>query len=251
MPISQPKSKIPGQSAVIASSTARAGEHELHWQTILTSVYITALVLTMSMASKFVAVGPFNICGATLIFPITYIFNDIFTEVYGYERSRRIIWLGLGAQAFTGFAYWLLGMWPAAPFWHNQEAYMTILGVGPRVALASLAAYFLGEFANSYVISRMKFAQQGAGGLRQSWRFVASTIVGEAVDTIVFFPLAFALVIPWPDLLQTMATIYVAKVLYEIVALPLSMRIANSIKKADAIDVIDKPEETDYSLAHF
>ena len=205
----------------------------------------------MSMASKFFALGPLTICGATLIFPVTYIFNDVFTEVYGFAKSRRIIWLGLGAQAFTGLAYWFLGILPPAPFWHEQEAYMTILGIGPRVALASLTAYFLGEFSNSYVISRMKFRQQGAGGLKQSWRFVASTIVGEGVDTLVFFPLAFALVVPLEDLLKTMLTVYVAKVLYEIVALPLSIFIANKIKRADAMDVIDNPAETNYALAKF
>ncbi|MBX9951891.1 MAG: queuosine precursor transporter [Candidatus Obscuribacterales bacterium] len=218
---------------------------------LLTSIYITALVLTMSMASKFIAIGPFNICGATLVFPITYIFNDIFTEVYGYQRSRRIIWMGLGAQAFTGFAYWILGLWPPAPFWHNQEAYMTILGTGPRVAAASLLAYVFGEFTNSIVISKLKFKQGGKGGIKQGWRFLASTIVGEAVDTSIFFPVAFVGIIAWPELSQTMITVYLVKVLYEFVALPVSISIANAIKRQERIDVIDKPEETDYSLARF
>lgn len=220
---------------------------DLKLLTVLTSIYITALVLSMSLASKFIAVGPFNLCGATLIFPIAYIFNDIFTEVYGYDRSRRIIWTGLGCQLFAGLAYWIVGMWPSAPFWHNQEAYMTILGVGPRIALASLVAYFWGEFANSIVMSKMKFSQGGARGVSQSWRFVMSTVVGEAVDTALFFPLAFIGTIPLADLLGTMLTIYLAKVLYECAALPVSTRLSNWIKAIEQLDVIDDPVRTDYN----
>jgi len=142
----------------------------------------------MSMASKFIAIGPFNICGATLVFPITYIFNDIFTEVYGYQRSRRIIWMGLGAQAFSGFAYWILGLWPPAPFWHNQEAYMTILGTGPRVAAASLLAYVFGEFTNSIVISKLKFKQGGEGGNKARMEISSINYRGRSSRHIDFFP---------------------------------------------------------------
>jgi queuosine precursor transporter len=234
------------QAILMEHTLHRKQEKDLHWLSLLSSIYITALVLTMSLSSKFVAVGPFNLCGATLIFPVTYIFNDIFTEVYGYERSRRVIWMGLGAQFFTGLAYWIVGAMPAAPFWHNQEAYMTILGIGPRIALASLTAYFWGELANSIVISKMKFQQKGATGLKQSWRFVASTIIGEAVDTLLFFPLAFLGTMSLADLASTMGTIYVTKVLYEILALPLSLKLANKIKTLEGVDVIDD-ENTNYN----
>lgn len=106
----------------------------------ITALYVAILVLVPSVASKFIALGAVNISGATLFFPITYIFNDILTEVYGYSSSRQIIWLGFAAQVLTAFAYWLVGIMPAAPFWHNQTAYDTILGIAPRITLASLMA---------------------------------------------------------------------------------------------------------------
>lgn len=215
--------------------------------TVLTGIYVTALVLTMPLAAKFVSIGPLVLCGATLIFPITYIFNDIFTEVYGYNRSRQIIWTGMACQIFAGVALYAVGVLPAAPFWHNQDAYMTILGVAPRITIASLLAYFWGEFANSFVLSRMKFSQHGRRGLKQGTRFVMSTVVGEAVDTGIFFPLAFIGVIALPELLQTMLTIYLVKVAYEIVALPMSMKIANWIKDVEHIDRLDDPRQTRYN----
>lgn len=215
--------------------------------TMLVGIYVTALVLAMPLASKFVAVGPMVLCGATLIFPITYIFNDIFTEVYGYNRSRQVIWTGMVCQIFAGAAFFAVGVLPPAPFWHHQDAYMTILGSAPRVMAASLTAYFWGEFANSIVLSKMKYGQHGERGWRQGIRFVCSTIVGEAVDTAVFFPLAFVGAIALKDLLPTMATVYAVKVLYEVVALPLSIRIANWIKEVGTIDQIDDPRQTRYN----
>src|SRR5436309_7135396 len=111
---------------------------------VFTGIFVAVLVLIPSASSKFIAVGPINLTGGTLIFPITFIFNDILTEVYGYAQSRRIIWTGLGCQVLAALTYWVVGIWPAAPFWHNQQAFMTILGVAPRIATASLIAYFCG-----------------------------------------------------------------------------------------------------------
>src|SRR5262249_20888676 len=115
----------------------------------LVGIYVTVLVVTIGVASKFVTVGPLVVNGATLVFPITFIFNDVFTEVYGYERSRKIIWVGLLAQAFAALSYWVVCVLPAPSFWNNQAAYETILGQSPRIAAASLCAYFFGEYANS------------------------------------------------------------------------------------------------------
>lgn len=214
---------------------------------ILIGIFVSVLVLTAPLSSKFVAIGPFNVAGATLIFPISYIFNDIFTEVYGFERSRRIIWIGMGCQIFSAIMFWLVGVLPAAPFWHNQSAYDTILGSAPRITCASLIAYFCGEFANSFVMSIMKYNQHGARGFSQGCRFVASTVVGEAVDSSVFFSVAFYGVVATPHLLGMLITIYFAKVLYEILALPISMRIANWIKECEHSDNIDDPQTTDYN----
>src|SRR5262249_44922243 len=122
-------------------------ERDLKLFSIFTGIFVTVLVLVPPLASKFIAIGPFTLSGATVIFPIAFIFNDVLTEVYGYALSRRVIWTGMACQILAAFSFWLVGVWPAAPFWHNQEAYMTILGVAPRIALASLTAYFCGEFA--------------------------------------------------------------------------------------------------------
>lgn len=199
------------------------------------------------MSSKFIALGPLTIVGSTLIFPITFIFNDVLTEVYGFRRSRMIIWTGMAMQIFAAFFYFIIDVWPAAPFWQNQEAYSTILGQAPRIVLASLTAYFFGEFANSIVLSKLKYKQDGKRGTAQASRFVWSTIAGEGLDSFLFMTVAFLGVMPTKELFQIALTIWGIKVLYEIIALPLSMKIANWVKKVEGVDVIDAPQSTDYN----
>lgn len=222
-------------------------EKDLKLFSIFTGIFVTVLVLVAPLASKFIAVGPWVISGATLVFPITFIFNDILTEVYGYQRSRRIIWTGMGCQIFAAFMFFLVGIWPAAPFWHNQEAYNLILGTAPRIFLASLTAYFFSEFTNSLVLSKMKYWHQGKKGIHQGWRFVASTLIGESVDSVIFMFVAFAGILATGDIISTIVTITVAKVLYEIIALPFSMRFAEYVKKVEGIDVVDYPDHTNYN----
>lgn len=149
--------------------------------------YVAIIVISIGAAAKFISIGPFTLSGATLIWPMTFVFNDIFSEVYGYERSRRIIWTGLAVQALTAFAYWLVDVVPAAPFWHEQAAYSTILGQAPRLVASCLICYICGEWVNSVTISKMKFMQRGRRGLDQGMRFMASTALGELVDTVIFF----------------------------------------------------------------
>lgn len=218
---------------------------------IFTGVFVGVLVLVPSMSSKFIAIGPLNIAGSTLVFPITYIFNDIFTEVYGYTRSRRIIWTGMAMQIFAALFYWLIDIWHPASFWSNQECYHIILGQAPRIVLASLSAYFVGEFANSVVLSKMKFSHDGKRGVRQGWRFVASTIVGEGFDSLLFMSVGFAGTMATADLFKTMVTIWGIKVLYEILALPLTVSFSNWVKKIEGVDKIDTPHDTKYSPFKF
>jgi uncharacterized integral membrane protein (TIGR00697 family) len=218
---------------------------------LFTGIFVTVLVLVASTASKFIAIGPFNISGATIIFPITYFFNDILTEVYGYQRSRQIIWTGLACQVLAAATYWLVGVWPPAPFWHNQEAYETILSSAPRITLASLTAYFCGEFANSVVLSKLKSLQSGKRGLRQAARFVGSTVVGEAIDSVVFMSVGFLGVLPTKNVVATIVTIYAFKVLFEIVALPFTVSASNWVKRVEGIDVIDRPNVTNYNPFRF
>ena len=139
---------------------------------IFAGIFAAVLVLVPSMASKFIHIGSLVFVGSTLVFPITFIFNDILTEVYGYGQSRRMIWTGMGMQLFAAFFYWIIDIWPAPDFWHNQEAYSTILGQAPRIVVAGLTAYFCGEFANSTILSKLKFLQNGSRGLPQALRFI-------------------------------------------------------------------------------
>lgn len=214
---------------------------------VISGMFCTVLVLCAVISGKIINIGGLYMPGGTVLFPIVFIFNDILTETYGYALSRRIIWTGLASQMMAAATYWLVGVLPAAPFWTSQQAYDEILGVAPRVALAGLVAYACGEFANSMVLSKMKFLQHGERGLKQGWRFVFSTIVGEAVDSAVFMILAFAGVMETTNLVRTMLTLYVVKVIYEIVALPLSTRIAEWVKRTENVDVIDDPQTTSYN----
>lgn len=215
--------------------------------TLIVGGYVAVIVLSVGAAAKFIALGPWTFSGATLIWPLTFVFNDIFSEVYGYDRSRRIIWTGMAVQLFTALAYWLVDVVPAAPFWHNQAAFSTTLGQAPRIVAACLICYFCGEYVNSVTISKMKFFQHGKRGFHQGLRFMVSTALGELVDTVIFFPLAFAGVVPTLDLLHTMVCIYIAKLVYEFVSLPVSTRLADYVKRIEGIDTIDDPQTTDYS----
>ena len=222
-------------------------ERELRFLPVLTGLFVAVLLLTPPLDSKFISLGPLIVPGATLLFPFAFVINDVLTEVYGYVRSRRVIWTGMACQVLAALNYWLVGAIPAAPFWNNQDAYSAILGIAPRIAVASLVAYLAGEFANSIVLSRMKFTQQGRRGWRQGWRFLASTLLGEAVDSVVFMLVAFAGVLPERELLSSLLTIYFVKVAVEVLVLPGSTRLANWLKRVEAFDQLDDPSATSYN----
>ncbi len=222
-------------------------EKDFKFYGIFCGIFCTALVIVAPLASKFIEIGPFIISGATLVFPITFIFNDILTEIYGYQRSRKIIWTGMSCNIFAALMFYLVGKLPAPEFWHHQEAYMTILGIVPRITFASLVAYFFSEFTNSFVLSKMKYWHQGKRGLYQGWRFVASTIAGEFVDSIIFITVAFYGVLETKNLIITILTIWVAKILYEIIALPFTTKFSNYVKRVEGVDIVDYPEFTSYN----
>ena len=214
---------------------------------VFAGMFVGVLVLSTFSNAKILAVGPLTLPGSVIVFPLVFVFNDILTEVYGYAASRRVIWTGLGCEALAGIAFFVLDKMPSAPFWRYQESFHQLLGFVPRFALGGLLAYFCGEFANSFVLSKMKYRHQGARGLKLRWRFVASTLVGEAVDSTIFMTAAFAGSIPWSSLLKTAATIYIVKVIYEIVIVPAHARVANWVKEIEQIDRIDTPETTNYN----
>lgn len=179
-----------------------------------------------------------------LFFPISYVFGDILTEVYGYARARRVIWAGFAGLGFASLMTTIVVALPPAPFWSHQGAYEIAFGNTPRIVAASMLAYFCGEFVNSYVLARMKVATQG----RWLWtRTIGSTIAGEAVDSALFYPLAFygAGIIPDDKLPLVMAAQFVTKVGVEIVFTPVTYKIVNFLKRAENEDYYDR--DTNFS----
>lgn len=190
-----------------------------------------------TVAVKLIQIGPFVFAGAIFIFPISYIFGDILTEVYGYKASRKIIWSGFVALILMSFCYWFIQVLPAPGFWQNQSAYKMILGAVPRIVLGSIIAYFLGEFSNSYVLSKMKVWSEG----KYLWiRTISSTVVGEGVDTLIFGIIVFAGTIPIAALATLIISGYLAKVAYEVILTPVTYLIVNKLKRAEGIDVYDR-----------
>ena len=176
---------------------------------------------------------------AVLFFPISYVFGDILTEVYGYARARRVIWAGFGGLAFASFMAWVVVALPPAPFWNNQQAYEVAFGITWRIAAASMIAYFCGEFVNSYVLAKMKIATAG----RWLWtRTIGSTLAGEAVDSALFYPLAFygAGIIPNEQLPKIMAFQFVAKVTVEVLFTPVTYKVVGWLKRAEHEDFYDR-----------
>ena len=183
-----------------------------------------------------------------LFFPISYVFGDVLTEVYGYARSRRVIWAGFTALFFASFMAWVVVALPPAPFWKNQEAYEIAFGNAWRVSLASMFAYFCGEFVNSFVLAKMKILTQG----RHLWmRTIGSTIFGEGVDSALFYPLAFwgTGIIPNEALPKVMFAQFVAKVGIEVLFTPLTYAVVGWLKRAEGVDHYDRDTKfTPFSL---
>jgi len=186
------------------------------------------------VAVKIIAIGPFELPAAFLIFPISYIFGDILTEVYGYRVARRVIWLGFTANLLFVVFVWLAIIMPPASFWQGQEAFSEILGQTPRVLLAAAAGYFCGEFINSYIMAKMKIASRG----RHLWaRTIGSTVIGQGVDSFIFITIAF---IGTPAFaISIMVTHWVAKVLVEVMAQPLLYKTVNYLKRIERLDTFD------------
>jgi uncharacterized integral membrane protein (TIGR00697 family) len=182
--------------------------------------------------------GVMTFGAGVLFFPISFIFGDILTEVYGYAASRRVIWAGFAALAFASFMAWMIVALPPAPFWHNQEAYEVAFGSAWRVSLASLIAFAAGEFANSFVLAKMKIMTKG----KYLWsRTISSTIAGEAIDSILFYPLAFynSGVIPNDKLILVIMAQFFAKTLTEVLFTPVIYKIIGFLKKSENIDYFD------------
>jgi uncharacterized integral membrane protein (TIGR00697 family) len=209
---------------------------------LIMALFVAVLLISNVASSKILQLGPFTFDGGTLLFPISYIFGDILTEVYGYRRSRRVIWAGFGSAALMAGVFALVGALPPAEGWENQEAYEAILGTTPRIVAGSLIAYFVGEFSNSYTLAKMKILTQG----RWLWtRTIGSTLVGEGVDTLLFVTIAFAGTLPWPLFWSIVASNYVFKVGLEAAMTPVTYRVTNVLKRTENEDVFDT--DTDFN----
>ena len=210
------------------------------------AAFVTVLICSNLIGpAKIVQVDGWPAFGAGMIFfPISYVFGDVLTEVYGYARARRVIWAGFGGLAFASIMASVVVALPAAPFWKNQDAYEIAFGTTWRIALASMFAYFCGEFANSYVLAKMKILTAG----RWLWtRTIGSTIVGEAVDSTLFYPLAFynSGLMPNEVLPAIMAAQLVGKVAVEIIFTPVTYKVVGFLKRAENEDYYDR--NTDFS----
>ena len=199
--------------------------------------FVAILMVSNTTGGKLIGIGPFVFAGAIFIFPLSYIFGDVLTEVYGYRATRKIIWSAFAAIIFMSLSYLFIIARPPASFWTGQEALATTLGLAPRIALASILAFFVGEFSNSCVLSRMKVLMNG----KRLWmRTIGSTVVGEGIDTVVFVTVAFYGTIPLAVLVTTIWSGYLFKVLYEVIATPMTYFVVGWLKRAEGIDVYDK-----------
>ena len=213
------------------------------WFVAVAMVFVTCLITSNIIAVKLVALGGLVVFAAIVIFPLSYIFGDVLTEVYGYRRARLVIWLGFGCNLLAVVAI-IIGQLlpPAAPFQDAQAAYERILGYSPRLLGASFVAYLIGEFSNSLVLAKMKVATEG----RWLWaRTIGSTIVGEGLDTLVFNTLAFVGTFPAAVLVNSILSAWLLKVVYETLATPFTYAVVTFLKRKEGMDVYDR--HTDFN----
>jgi len=205
----------------------------------LTTMFVVILLVSNLVAQKICMIGPFAVSGAILLFPITYIFGDVFTEVYGFSASRRAIWLGFFGTSLLYLMGAIVIALPGAPEWKNQEAFQVVFGFIPRILASSLIAFWAGEFANSYTMAKLKLLTNG----EKLWtRTIGSTVVGQGVDTILVVTLTFAGKYPVGRLVNIIVTGYLLKVGYEVLATPLTYLVVGWLKRSEHADAFDRHE---------
>jgi len=204
---------------------------------LIVGLFVAVLLISNIASTKIVDIWRFTFDGGTILFPLSYIFGDILTEVYGYRQSRRAIWIGFLSALMMSLILGLIGLINPAEGWELQEAYMSILGQTPRIVAASLIAYFIGEFSNSYIMARMKILTEG------KWlaaRTITSTIAGQGIDTIIFVFIAFFGVYSNSLLIAIVVSNYIFKVLMEVAFTPLTYKIVNGLKRVERVDHYDR-----------
>ena len=202
----------------------------------IAGLFSAVLIVSLILSGKIVSVGGLTFTAAVIVFPLSYLFGDVLTEVYGFASARRVVWAGFAAQIVWIVSYWIAAALPPAPFWPHQQAFETVLGATPRIALAGMTAYLVGEFLNAYVLARLKLALQGQ---RLAARLIVSTVVGQGVDSALFLTLAFGGVFEIGDLLRLGVSVWAIKVAWEVCALPLSLPAIAFLKRAEGEDAYD------------
>ena len=200
-------------------------------------LFCVCLITANVLETKQISLGFINVTGGLLVFPVSYIINDCVCEVWGYRKTRLLIWLGF----FMNFLFVAFGALcdaiPGAPYWDNDEGFHAVFGLAPRIAAASFVAFLVGSFVNAYVMSRMKIS---SAGRRFALRAVMSTVYGETADSLIFFPLALGGVVPWSEIPVLIVSQVILKTVYEIIVLPLTIRIVRKTKQIEGQDIYDK-----------
>lgn len=200
-------------------------------------LFTACLLISNILAIKIITIGPLVVPAGVIIFPISYIVNDVIVEIWGYKKARFVIWMGFGMMVLSNIMYQLAIEIPSAPFWTNQDAFSSILKNSPRIGLASVLAYLSGSFANAFIMSRMKVMSNGKNF---SLRAILSTVVGEGLDSTVFILVAFVGVIPANQILLMIVAQTFIKTAYEIIILPVTILVVNKIKKVEKENVFDQ-----------
>lgn len=204
---------------------------------LLGILFCTCLIVSNLMAAKIFVVGDITLSAAVLLFPVSYILNDCIAEVWGYRKARLIIWTGFAINFLVMAVFQLAVLLPPSPHWEGAPHFDYIFGLAPRLAAASFVAFLAGSLVNAYVMSRMKLATNGR---HFSLRAVVSTLLGEGVDSLIFFPCAYFGLLPLREMLIVMAGEVLLKVLYEIAVLPFTRRVVKFVKRMDGVDVYDE-----------
>ena len=206
-------------------------------------LFCVCLITANVLETKQIAFGSISLTGGLIVFPVSYIINDCVCEVWGYKKTRMLIWIGFAMNFFFVTLGAICDVIPGAPYWTNNDGFHQIFGLAPRIAFASFLAFICGSFVNAYIMSKMKLS---SGGKNFSLRAVVSTIFGESVDSIIFFPLALWGVVPTEELPWLMLWQVILKTAYEIVALPLTIRLVRYVKQHEKVDTYDN--DVNYSI---
>ena len=203
---------------------------------LLGILFNVCLIAANLLETKVIQIGSLTVTAGLLVFPISYIINDCIAEVWGFKKARLIIWSGFAMNFFVVALGLIAVAIPAAPFWEGEEHFDFVFGMAPRIVAASLMAFLVGSFLNAYGMSKMKVASRGR---HFSARAILSTLAGETADSLIFFPVAFGGIIAWRELLIMMCIQIILKSMYEVIILPVTIRVVKAIKKIDGSDVYD------------